>query len=66
MKNQEQRNWDTRENWGSRGQQSTVEIQEPAQMDKEMQGICGQSARIWDIKHTPFSCFVSVFFTKVP
>lgn len=36
---------------GRRGQQSAAETQEPANMDKEMQGIDDQSARIWDIKH---------------
>lgn len=34
-----------------RGQQSATEIQEPANMDKEVQGIYDQSARILDIKH---------------
>lgn len=36
---------------GRRGQQSATETQEPANVDKEMQGVDDQSARILDIKH---------------
>lgn len=53
---------------GCRGQESAVQIQEPARMDKEMPARMDKSARILDIKHilSVFVLFLKSFWLKYP
>lgn len=67
MKNQEQRNWDSR--IGRRGEgvpRVQLRFKSLLRWDKEMQGICGQQAGNLDIKHKFYRFFALIFLTKVP
>lgn len=67
MKNQEQRNWESRV--GRRGEgvpRVQLRFKSLLRWYKEMQGICGQQARNLDIKHRFCRFFALILLTKVP